>query len=128
MAAPVSDFQKEIEQHNFELNKFTIIRLEALLPLPKEFLAEVQQGKGSHTTQLGRFSWTTFQTWQKALEFYLAYSNYLYYGYPIIATPEYYPGYIYETLMNHHAAIARTCQIGRIEIPAVAENANVENQ
>ena len=95
MKAPVSDLQKDIERHHFEQNGFTIIRLEALFPLPPNFLEDAQRGKGILTTKFGRFSYTKFETWQKALEFYLAYNNYICYGYPIIATPISVPNYTY---------------------------------
>jgi len=112
------DMLRDIEGTHFFVNRVTIVRLEAQAPLPKRYLELAQEGMGHHTTQIDRFSWTTFKNWELALRFFLRQHCSQYQGNEISALPISIPGFTYEKLMDTYKGRAGS-QLTITEIPHV---------
>ena len=66
-------FKHKVDSHYFELNNVTIVKLESKEPLQIDYIQEIQQGCALTTTRIGKLTWTKFENWKKALQFYEKY-------------------------------------------------------
>ena len=73
MANSITDLIRIIDRHNFQKNNCTIVQLQAKDPLSVEFIREIQLDIGLVTTKAGPFTWTRFDNWAEALNFYFQY-------------------------------------------------------
>jgi len=128
MANSITDLIRIIDRHNFEKNNCTIVQLQAKDPLSIEFIREIQLDVGLETTKAGPFTWTKFETWEKAFEFYTKYHNYRHQGRPIIGYPYAHPRGTYEELMEFVEESARKCGFKLVSIPLVGPVKSEENQ
>ena len=63
-------FKKRLDAFYFQANNITIVRLQSYIQLRIEYFGDIQKELGIATTRIGKFTWTQFATWQKALQFY----------------------------------------------------------
>ena len=102
MAELAQTFEDWVDAQNFEEHGYTIVRLEGSSPLDLDFLNRLQVGKANSTKQYGKFSWTKFPNWQKALEYYRATHRTVHEGNLITATPISEPNFAFEHLMDRY--------------------------
>ncbi len=95
-------FEEWTDAKSFEDNDITIVRLEAEWPLLLDHLNELQIGRAQVTNQIGRYSWTNFPNWRKALQYYQENHRRIYDGNLITATPVREPNLTYGQLMEYY--------------------------
>jgi len=117
MTDPTAEFIQRIDKHNFQENKFTIIRLQAEKPLPIDFIREIQTDLGLITNRIGNFTWTKFETWEKALQFYTKYHQYKHKDHPLLASPLPASRYTYEETMDTFEEKALQQGFTRVTVP-----------
>ena len=64
---------RRLEAFHFQEYKPLVVRLEAESQIPSGALVSILREHGEETTQIGRFTWTRFDNWAEALNFYFQY-------------------------------------------------------
>jgi len=119
MANSITDLIRITDRHNFEKNNFTIIRLQAKNPLPIEFIREIQMDGGLVTTRIGNFTWTKFETWETAFQFYAKYHNWRHHDQLLTGCPQSHPQWEYEELVEHMEEIGKRYGFTSVSIPVI---------
>ena len=106
MALQKDAFEQWVDTQDFSENNYTIVRVEASEMLNSDTLRGMQKGTANITIRSGRYSWTKFETWQKALQYYRTHHRTTQGESFLTAAPVTHPTLDFDQLINkYHNAI-----------------------